>query len=59
MTQHDEDRELVAELCEIESGLTEWEVDFVDDIARVVDTRPLSERQRAKARQILEEKGAQ
>ena len=57
MNQHDEDKELVAALCEIESGLSEWEVDFVDDISRSVEKQPLSQRQREKAEQILDEKG--
>ena len=30
------DRELVEELCDIESGLNLWEVDFVEDMARRV-----------------------
>ena len=48
------DRELIEELCEIEEGLTGWEVEFVESVSRRYS---LSDRQRAKAEEILEEKG--
>jgi len=31
-----QDRDLADQLCEIDHGLTEWEVDFVEGIARQV-----------------------
>lgn len=47
------DQELVDALCEIESGLTEWEVEFVESLANQLDQgRALSDRQRAKAEQV-------
>lgn len=51
------DRELVDALCEIEEGLTEWEVNFVDSITKqVIDqARTLSSKQRAKAEAILDD----
>lgn len=50
-----QDRELVDELCELEYGLTEWEVDFVEDVAKQVhdEKRGLSPNQLAKALEIL------
>jgi hypothetical protein len=27
-------REMLAELCEVEEGLTDWEVRFVDDLSK-------------------------
>ena len=52
------DDELVAELCQIDSGLTGWEVDFVESITQFVeDGGELSDAQRAKAFEILEEHG--
>lgn len=53
------DRELVDALCDIESGLTDWEVNFVEDVAtQIIDNKQLlSEAQLKKAEQILEEKG--
>lgn len=49
-----DDRKLVNELCDIEEGLTDWEVDFVEGIARQVhdDKRALSPKQRLIAVQI-------
>jgi len=54
-----DDQALVEALCAIEDGLTPWEVEFVEAVAaQVIDEgRPLSESQREKAEQILEEKG--
>ena len=45
----------VERLCDIDSGLTQWEVGFVEDIARrVLDQHlPLTDAQRAKAEHIL------
>jgi len=31
------DQEIVEELCDIEEGLTNWEMDFVDSLARRVN----------------------
>ncbi len=49
------DREIVDELCEIDAGLNDWELDFVQDIARRVMTNvyTLSDAQRHKAEEIL------
>lgn len=49
-----DDRKLADELCEIEWGLTDWEVEFVESIARQVhdDKRALTPDQRKKAEQI-------
>ncbi len=46
------------ELCEIESGLDDYEVKFVDDVTKKVEAgSSLTKRQRAKAEKILQEKG--
>ncbi len=48
------DREIVDELCDIDAGLNPWELGFVDDMARRLDSREeLSIAMRAKAEQIL------
>lgn len=59
MTQFERDEELVEQLLDVESGLTEWEVDFIDNLGRqVIDQqRELSEKQRAKAEQIRDRLG--
>lgn len=52
------DREIVDELCDIDSGLNPWELGFVDDMARRLDAREeLSIPMRAKAEKILRELG--
>lgn len=52
------DGELVEELCEIEDVLTEWEVEFVDSISKwLKEHGGLTEGQRKKAEEILDEKG--
>ena len=52
------DTDIVEELCEIDSGLTEWELEFVDSINEWVDCgNQLTEKQRKKAESILQEKG--
>lgn len=51
------DQELVEELCEIDHGLSDWEVGFVDSLSRWLDENDsLTDRQREKAEQIYEEK---
>lgn len=51
-----EDLDRIRDLAEIEDGLNDWEMGFVDDVFhQVMDGRPMSEAQRAKADQILEE----
>lgn len=52
------DIQLVDTLCNIESGLTDWEVNFVEDVARKVHDRGeiLRPDQRRKAEQILQER---
>lgn len=54
-----EDTGLAVELCQIERGLSRWEVDFVESIARQVidERRPLTSEQERKAREILARKG--
>lgn len=52
------DRELVEELNEIESGLSDWEVEFIESINDWLDNHGgLTVDQRKKAEQILDEKG--
>ena len=53
------DRRLVDKLCNIESGLTDWEVQFVEDIASTIydSKHALSVRQRMVAERLLEDKG--
>lgn len=51
-----EDEAIVRELCDIESGLSSWELDFVESVARQVEDRgrSLTPSQRQKAEQILD-----
>lgn len=53
------DEDLVRELCDIESGLSDWEVEFVENVARrVLDEHlSLSPRQRETAEKIKEKRG--
>jgi len=53
------DEELVKKLCDIGTGLSDWEENFVEDVAsQVLDRhRPLSVPQRRKAEEILDQKG--
>ena len=53
-----DDRKLVDELCQISWGLSDWEVEFVESIARQIhdDKRALSSDQRTKAQEIHEAK---
>lgn len=58
-----QDRELVRALADVEDGLSEWEVEFVDHLAREARDqgsgwRGLSERQRVLAAEIAERVGA-
>lgn len=49
-----DDAEIVEALCDVDEGLSEWEVEFVDSLAKwLKDRGPLTEKQRAKAEQIL------
>lgn len=52
------DEEICRELCEIEDGLSEWEVDFVDSINKQnsQDGKSLTGRQRKKAEEILQDR---
>lgn len=52
------DSELVETLCAFDSGLSPWEVEFVESLAKWVqdEGRSLTDRQRTKALQILEAK---
>jgi hypothetical protein len=47
----------VARLCAIDEGLTEWEVGFVESLARWVETKELTRAQRERAQQIDESHG--
>ncbi len=51
------DTKLVEELCEIEEGMSDWEVDFVEGIAKQVldDRKPLSPKQTQVALKIRRE----
>lgn len=50
------DAELMADLCEIEEGLSEWEVEFVDDVSKRLErSGSLTDGQRRKAEEIWEE----
>lgn len=52
------DRALVASLLELDSGLSRWEVGFLESIARDVDAGvALSLNQRDKAEQIARDRG--
>lgn len=56
------DRHLVTELCRVEEGLTQWEVEFVDRLGREMRAQGdrwqgLSSRQRTKAEQIADRLG--
>jgi len=52
------DEDLVGALCDIEDGLNEWEVEFVDSIAKQFKAKGyLTPGQRKKAEQIFDEKG--
>jgi len=47
------DQELVDALCDIEEGLSEWEVEFVDSLSKWMDdVGELTGPQRRKAEQI-------
>lgn len=49
------DQDLIAELCDVGSGLSEWEADFVGDLANWLKTHDsLTAKQRAKALEIYE-----
>jgi len=49
------DEELTKRLCDIEDGLTEWEVRFVDDVRRQWKMKQwISKKQRELARKIAE-----
>ena len=49
------DVDLVSELCAIEEGLREWEVEFVDSISKWLDVHDgLTEKQRGKAQELAE-----
>ena len=55
MAEIDDDRERTSALCEIDGGLSAWELDFVESIAaRAEAGAPLSDRQREIADRILE-----
>lgn len=55
----EEERSIVRDLCRIESGLTDWELRFVESVAKRVQTDglPLSLKQMEIAERILREKG--
>lgn len=45
---------LIAALCDVEDGLSEWEVTFVDDMSRQIETQHLTDRQRTKIEDLHE-----
>ena len=47
------DQELVRELCEIDGGLSAWEVEFTESVAKQVETRTLTDKQRDIVERIL------
>ena len=50
-----EDRSLVEELCDIDEGLTPWELEFVESVAKYVEGGGfLSDKQRGIAEKIIE-----
>jgi len=51
------DRDLVDELCDIDRGLSDWEMDFADSLAKIDGRWPLSTGQRSKAIEILANRG--
>lgn len=53
------DADIVNDLCDIDHGLTEWEVSFIESVAeQVIDNgRNLTDKQRAIVERILDEKG--
>ena len=53
-----DDKELIEALCDIEEGLSPWEVEFVDSLHKWLKIHPkLTARQRRKAEEIWEDKG--
>lgn len=56
---YEDDKRLVDELCAIEDGLSEWEVEFTESVSRWVidDRRLLTDKQRATVERILERLG--
>lgn len=57
-TRAEFDRELTEALCEIEDGLTDWEAEFADSIAKaLIRYGSLTDAQRAKALQVAECQG--
>ena len=53
-----EDQGMVDDLLNIEEGLTTWEVEFAESLHRYLKNYPtLTETQRSKVREILDEKG--
>ena len=53
-----DDEVLVGDLCAIEDGLTGWELDFCESVAKQVTAgRTLTDKQRDKINSILERLG--
>lgn len=56
MTEREQDRDLVGELLDIEEGLSEGAIAFIESLDRWLNGYPtLTPRQRSKATEILEE----
>lgn len=56
-TPYDKAKEQVEALCELEDGLSDWEMKFVDDIAnRIKSNQPLSQKQMDKIDSIHSDK---
>lgn len=47
------DQELVRELCEIDHGLSAWEIEFAESVSKQVESRALSDKQRDKVEAIV------
>ena len=57
-TQRETDLDAVKDANAIEDGLSEWEVEFIESLNRWLSTNDtLTQKQRAKLEDILEEKG--
>lgn len=55
--QNETAEELIAWGLSIETKLTKWEMDFLEDLDKKVKHNPLTEKQRVKLEQIVMEKG--
>ena len=47
------DSDLVAEILDAETGLTDWEIEFAENCHRIAEKHYLTDRQRTKAIEII------